>query len=266
LNPDYAVQDYNPINTYYDSNLILKKAGFTPEAIIVLFMPKFLSFKNLYELNKSTKAPVFIYPMDMAPMTGGCHYAWDCEGYHNKCGFCPAYCSNAENDQSRKNWYFKKKFIEKTDIASFYGNEQLHSQLQKSSLLKSTPKFKIPISINDSVFRPGEMKKARNFFGLPLKKKIVFFGATNVNQKRKGFSQLLETLKIANHLAKDKLEIHMSIAGKLDNSSELKNIFNYTLLGSLNHEQLALAFQAADLFLCPSIEDSGPMWDPCCSF
>ncbi len=44
------------------------------------------------KLNKRNKCNQFLlYMMDMAPMTGGCHYAWDCEKYKMKCGGCPAY-------------------------------------------------------------------------------------------------------------------------------------------------------------------------------
>ena len=47
-NRDYRVQDYDQTRTYYPTWRILKKAGFTPDVILVLFMQHFLSYKNLY--------------------------------------------------------------------------------------------------------------------------------------------------------------------------------------------------------------------------
>ena len=70
---------------------------------------KFLTFKNLFEINQKTKAPIALYMMDMATVTGGCHYAWDCKGYLNNCGSCPGIYSDDPNDISRKNLLFKKK-------------------------------------------------------------------------------------------------------------------------------------------------------------
>ena len=65
VNSDYVVTDYDPTSSYCKSETILNKIDFSPDAIIVLFNHKFLSFKNLYELNAMTKAPIIIYPMDI---------------------------------------------------------------------------------------------------------------------------------------------------------------------------------------------------------
>jgi len=110
-NYDYSVQDYDQTKTYYSTKRILKRIDFKPNIVLCLFMQDFLSFKNLAELNKKTKASIFLYMMDMAPMTGGCHYSWKCKGYEKHCGNCPALYSTEEYDQSRINWEFKKKYV-----------------------------------------------------------------------------------------------------------------------------------------------------------
>lgn len=258
-NQDYFVQDYDQTITYYSTKALLKKNDFNPDAIITLFMQNFLSFKNLRELNEITGAPVYLYMMDMAPMTGGCHYAWDCKGYLNNCGNCPALYSNHENDQTRKNWEFKKKYIKETDITAIAGTEWQYRQLMLSSLFRDKPKFKILLGIDGDVFKPGSRLQARNQLKLPVNKKIVFFGALSITSKRKGFSELIESLRIVKDRTNDSLNIHLAIAGYGNIDLEKNLPFDYTLLGYLNHTQLALAFQAADVFVSPSIEDSGPM-------
>jgi len=119
--------------TLYSTKKILKRAGFKPDIVIVLFMTEFISFKNLYELNKLTKAPILLYMKDMAAMTGGCHYAWECINYTNEFGGCPALYSNNKNDQNHSNYLSKKLFITKTNIIPIACSEWQFMQLNVSS-------------------------------------------------------------------------------------------------------------------------------------
>lgn len=258
-NPDYALQDYNQAITYNTTERILKKVGFVPDVIIVLFMQNFLSFKNLYELNNITNAPILLYMMDMAPMTGGCHYAWDCIGYTKECGSCPALNSQNQADQTRVNYEFKKMYIEKTNIFPIVGSEWQLEQLSKSSLFKDKKKFKVLLSINENQYTPSDKIKARKELSLPNDKKIIFFGANSIDSRRKGFSYLMDALTILSRKGDDFSKIHLAIAGQ--NSADFNNLppFSYTLLGYLDHNNLPKAFQAADVYVSPSIEDSGPM-------
>lgn len=258
-NPDYSIQDYDQTITFHNTEKILKKAGFVPDVIIVLFMQSFLSFKNLYELNKITNAPILLYMMDMAPMTGGCHYAWDCIGYTKVCGSCLALNSNHQADQTNVNYEFKKMYIEKTNIFPIVGSEWQFKQLSKSSLFKNKQKFKVLLSINESQYSPSDKIKARKELNLPNDKKIIFFGANSIDSKRKGFSYLMDALAILSRRGDDFSKIHLAIAGQ--NSADFNNLvpFSYTLLGYLDHNNLPKAFQAADVYVSPSIEDSGPM-------
>lgn len=258
-NRDYSVQDYDQTITYYSTKSILQKINFKPDAIITQFMQNFLSYKNLKELNEITKAPVFLYMMDMAPMTGGCHYAWDCKAYKKKCGKCPALYSNYENDQSRKNWEFKNAHITETEITVIAGTKWQYQQLNQGSLFRNKPKTKILLAIDGNVFNPGNPLQARNKLNLPINKKIVFFGAVGINNRRKGFLELIEALKILKENTKDTIDIHLVIAGRSNITMGNNLLFDYTFLDHLDYNNLVLAFQAAEIFLCPSIEDSGPM-------
>ncbi len=258
-NPDYCVQGVDQTITFFQTKKILKRAGFRPEIVIVLFMSSFISFKNLNEIFKLTGAPIFLYLMDMAPFTGGCHYAWDCNGYTDKCGYCPALYSENQNDQSRVNYLYKKKYIESTNIIPVSGTEWQNIQLGKSSLFKNKRKLKALLPINENQYFPYNKIEKRHELGFPFDKKIVFFGAFSVDEKRKGFNYLIEALNILSKTVEDSSMIHLVIAG--NNNQNLKYIFpfSYTFLGYLDHNILPAVFQSADIFVSPSIEDSGPM-------
>jgi glycosyltransferase involved in cell wall biosynthesis len=258
---NYEIQDFDQTITYCPTNKILSKAGIKPDVIIVLFMQGFLSFKNLYELNKETTAPVFLFMMDMAPLTGGCHYSWDCKGFTETCGNCPALFSDSMQDQSRKNWLFKNEYVNKTNVIPMAASEWQHRQLMLSSLYHNKSKVKILLPINEDQFKPGNKIGSQKHLRLPNNKKIIFIGALSANNKRKGFSQLIDTLQILSEKLGEEssMEIHLAIAGEINKDLKENIPFDCTLLGYLTHNELVTAFQAADLFVCPSIEDSGPM-------
>lgn len=260
INSDYYFE-YNMSETFYSTKKILRRAGFRPEIIFVLFTPAFISFRNLHEISILSSAHIFLYLMDMAPFTGGCHYAWDCTGYHNKCGNCPALYSNLENDQSRINWEFKNKFIQNTDLSVIYGSKWHYEQLLNCSLFSLKKKLKIPLRINTEIFKPGERDLAREYFNLPKEMKIILFAAVKIADKRKGFIELIEALKCLKHnISNSEINnIHIIIAGQDAPELTSQLPFPHKVLGYLNHNQLASAFQATDIFVSPVIEDSGPM-------
>ena len=260
-NFDYYFHDLDLTKQYFKTEDILRKINFNPDFILYSFPHKFLNAKNLYELNKETGAPILLYMMDMSPITGGCHYAWDCKNYMESCGCCPGLFSLISNDQSKINFEFKKQYIDKTNIIPIAVTEWQYRQLIQSQLFKNKKKYKILLPIDETIFKPDDKTKIRKFLGLPIEKKIIFIGAVSFNEKRKGWKELTESFKIlaANLSDKKKSSVHIAIAGRIDKNATAQLPFAYTALGILDHNDLPKAFQAADLFVCPSIEDSGPM-------
>jgi glycosyltransferase involved in cell wall biosynthesis len=260
--PDYFILDYDESKEYYKTRQILKKANFKPDAIIILFMAKFLNFKNLYELNHLTGAPIYLYLMDMAAFTGGCHYAWDCKGYFMNCGNCPGIFSQNPNDQTNLNWKFKNMYISKINLEVVLGPAELGKQVLNSSLFNSkkvSHDFYAPV--NEEIYNPGDKSIIRKQLGLPHHKKIIFFGSYLVTNRRKGFNELIKSLDILYSIITEECRnnIHLLIVGHMEEGVSNSIPFTCTSLGYLNHSDLPQAFQAADIFASPSIEDSGPM-------
>ena len=257
--PKYYVKDYDQTKYIYSTEDILNKCGFKPDVIIVLFMSKFLTYKNLFELNKITKAPILLYMMDMAPMTGGCHYSWNCLGYLKLCGNCPALFSNNSYDQTYQNMIFNQKYIDQTNIFPIAGSEGQFLQISKSNLFNKKEKFKVLLSVNEKQYFPSDKLAARHKFQLPENSKIIFFGAGSFTEKRKGLDELLSSLKILATMIDDSQNIHLAIAGENREILERALPFPFTLLGYLDHNDLSIAYASADVFVSPSIEESGPM-------
>ncbi len=242
-------------------NRIISRLPFKPDYFIYLFPQYFLNAKDLYLLNKKTGVPILWFMMDMAPMTGGCHYAWDCEGYTKSCGCCPGIYSKNPKDKTHININFKKKYIEKTDIIPIAGSGWQYNQLMKSSLFRDKLKYKILVPINENHYYPTKKLEVRKELGLPVDKKIIFFGAASINEKRKGLSFLIKAFSILEDRlsTEKKRNIHLAIAGEVEEDLKINLSYSNTILGFMSHEEFPKAFQAADIFVCPSIQDSGPM-------
>jgi len=264
-NPDYRFFQLSEKKQIYKTERLIRKSDFKPDAIIVLFANKFLNAKNIYELHKKTNAPIFWLMYDMAPFTGGCHYAWECKGYQNQCGNCPGLYSSDPYDFSYENILFKKEYIGKTTIEILAASEWQTEQAKRSSLFRNNAVHKVLLSVNSDVFKPADKKTVRMKLNIPGNKKIIFFGSVGLTEKRKGMYYLIESLKLLRQKTDNTVvrltdEIILLIAGREIEQVAFSLPFEYHYLGMLNNTYgIASAYQAADVYVCPSIEDSGPM-------
>ena len=260
--PNYCFYNVSEKGNYISTELLLKQVPFEPDFIIVNWVSQFINARNIYELNMITGAPVLWYLMDMDPLTGGCNYAWDCEGYKKACGKCPALYSTDTKDISYRNFSEKLHYIRQTNLTVVSGTHWLTKQAEQSALFAEKRIAQIMIGIDSDIFKPQDKLMGRTVFDLPMDKRIVFMGATAFNQERKGATYLIEALRILSaSLQSDvKEKLFLVIAGQGDGGI-LKDIpFPHKFVGYLNDDRiLALAYQSADIFVCSSIEDSGPM-------
>jgi len=73
-----------------------------PNAIFIYWASGFINAKLIHDLATKTKARIYILMIDNAPITGGCHYPWECKGYENDCSNCPAIQSKLIKNWQRK--------------------------------------------------------------------------------------------------------------------------------------------------------------------
>ena len=259
--PDYCVQDLDETIEYYKTTAVLQKANIKPDIILYIFPGNLLNAKNLYELNKITGAPVFWYLMDSAALTGGCHYSWDCMRYKTGCGKCPAFFSNDENDQTAINYKFKQEYLSKTDISIIGATEWQSKMARESGLFKGKTIHKILLTADPDLFNRTDKHEAKKKLSIPANKKVIFFGSADLSEKRKGMKYLATALNILKQKGEYIMDdILLLVAGNRFDDIQNELPFEHKWLGLLqNNEQLATSFQAADIFVCPSIEDSGPM-------
>src|SRR6266702_1857489 len=157
---------------------------FRPDVIIAHWISNFITARTLHELSRLTGAPVLWYLLDMGPLTGGCHYSFDCSGYAVKCGNCPQLGSGrGELDRSFRQWQARHDAILDMDITPVAASSWLMDRLGKSSIFRGKQGEKILLGLDTNIFSPREQVEARQQLGLPTKRKIIFFGAQNIQEE-----------------------------------------------------------------------------------
>jgi len=127
---------------------------------------------------------------------------------------------------------------------------------RRSSVWPAKTRFqKIEYGLELEKFQPINQNKARAALGLDPNKKLVAFGAMEIDNPRKGFDHLIAALKQVKASGLD-CECLVFGAGKIEQSQSLPKLNSLGFIDST--ERLCLAYSAADVVVVPSIEDNQP--------
>jgi glycosyltransferase involved in cell wall biosynthesis len=246
----------------------LESLSLKPDVVCLHWTSGLLTTVAIRRICDRFRCPVFLIVLDQEPVTGGCHYSFGCEGYKQRCGNCPLLPWSSLNDSSRRGWENKRRHLTNLPITLIAPTSWTESKVRESSLFSSHPIERIPLPIDTSVFQPGDAAAARTTLGLPHDRSIVFFGSSYLHEPRKGMVYLREALQLLvnNHKVTNAITTAsplLLIAGRDPNEVLCDLPLESRWLGHLeNQRTLALAYQAANVFVCPSIEDAGPMMIP----
>jgi glycosyltransferase involved in cell wall biosynthesis len=239
------------------------------DVICLHWITDFLGVEDVRKTHDHFRRPLLWILMDIEPITGGCHYSFGCDRFTRMCGKCPLLGSNRERDWSRSTWHRKRRYLQGLPITFVAPTGWVERRIRESSLFSGHTVARIPLAIDISVFRPIDRRAARESLGVPLEKKVIFIGSASMKDPRKGMSYLSDALRELAHrtnVPESRLrteDILLLIAGKEGVDMFHPLPFPRRELGYLNEEvKLALAYQASDLFVCPSTEDAGPMMIP----
>jgi glycosyltransferase involved in cell wall biosynthesis len=262
LETKYFFYNLNETKTLFSAKEILKHVPFKPDVILIFWVSGFVNSKIIRELFEKTGAKMFWLMTDNAPITGGCHYPWNCRGFHTDCSECPALIDPSKKHIARKILAFKKKYLPE-NLELIAGSESDYKRARKSSLFTDKKIHKLVAPIDENRFMPGDKIIARKHFGVDSRKRVIFYGSDSLEDPRKGGQYFLKALDIfkekiiENNLNQD--DFLILVASKGDNNYFRNNDISRKHLGYLNEDNLIRAYQAADIFVCPSVEDSGPL-------
>lgn len=234
------------------------------DVICLHWITGLLSARTIASLARRYRCPIIWMLTDQEPYTGGCHYAYDCRGYTARCGRCPQLRARHALDRSRVVWNHKSHHLAPLPITFVSSCSWTTQCFRGASLFKDHRLEEIGDAMDTTVFRPFEKRAARDLLHIPFEARVVFFGAFSLENPRKGMTYLAEAL--------GRLEFEQSEAGARlfilcagHNPRSLLESLPYPSrsLGYLRDDvTLALAYQAADVFVCPSVYEAGAMMVP----
>lgn len=259
----YTFDSFYRRGKVYSTKRILKKAGFQPDVIIIIFSQYFISYKNLKELQEITHAPIYWQFADMFPFTGGCHYAWDCEGFKSLCSNCPAYINKRFNDIPNKKLIENYEYIKDLDITAVIGSDWLIKRAQQSTLFKNKPIKKIYLSLDSNHFKSFNFERKqelRKRYEIDSNKYVILIMASFLNHKRKGINLILDGLTLLKKEFVNKKNLHLLIVGRgfKDIQDNLPVSFTYTQIEFIDRVYLPEIYNLSDLFVSASLQEVGP--------
>lgn len=235
---------------FYDPKDLLKVLPQTPTHIMVHWVSGYANAKYVRILQELTGAKVYYWMIDEACLSGGCHYPWNCDGYKTGCKDCPMTKSRILQMSIGKNFVHKQRFIsQNTEVV--LPTEMDRIRLEQSLIWKGHQWHKMLEIVNEEIFYPAEERgELSKELGLPLDKKLILFGSSYLDEERKGMSVLIDALQKI-----DREDMACVVIGSKD---ELDIKLPNVRLGRVDIPMLAKLYRVADIFVCPSLEDSGP--------
>jgi len=200
---------------------------------------------NMRHLAK-VKKPLVWTMRDMWPMTGGCHYAMECDRYTASCGTCPQLGSKRQRDLSRLVYWRKKRYLSR-NIKLVGISQWLSDCARKSSLFQDFDVRTIHNNVSTQEFFPIEKSAARHILGVPADRPVVLSGAQDMKSFYKGFDAFLQAEQA---LAS---KVVLLFFGNLDQTTTKSLHQDFLSLGFLHDRvSLRLAYSAADVYVAPS--------------
>lgn len=216
------------------------------------------AFLNFRQLRAVTK-PIVWRLSDIWPFSGGCHYPGECSRFERACGSCPQLGSAAEDDLSRRGFNAREREYRELDLTIAAPSRWIADLARRSRLFGSRRIEYIPTGIDLELFRPRDLRAARQQLGLPEIGSIALFGALGATEDpRKGYSHLVRTIE--NLAIAGRRELTLVVFGG-STEGALASIAGFPVrhLGRIDDEAaLATVYSAADVLIAPFLEDNLP--------
>ncbi len=220
----------------------------------------FLSIATIEKILQINK-PVYWTLHDMWTFTGGCHHSGNCQGYESACGNCKFLAQPASNDLSHQLWSKKVKQFQYPNLHIITCSDWLGRRAKSSSILKGIKIKTIANAIDLQIFKPGDQKKAKSELGLQPDKHYLLFVAMRVSAPEKGFSLLKTALQQWVNLHPDKAQnTELLVVGEISDSQIMQSLaLPLHTLGKIQDvPTMILAYQSAEMFITPSLEENLP--------
>lgn len=211
---------------------------------------------------QSLGKPVVWTLHDQRAFTGGCHYTAGCVGYQVDCASCPQ-LNPTVFDLPRRVLGEAIEQVDAKQITVVCPSRWLAECARQSVMFRRSRIEVIPYGIETEVYVPLDRKIARRTLGLPVDGFCFLFGSVSISERRKGVHVLLEAVRIcrldpAFEIALLDGRIRFLSYGWHFDGENLEGLPVQSLGYVSEPEKMAAIYAAADVYICPTLEDNLP--------
>ena len=207
------------------------------------------SLPTLFKMAKTK--PTVISFHDPWFMTGRCVHALNCDKWQTGCKTCPELDTffDLPYDNCSELWKIKSE-IENADVDIIVHSKFMYDMAKKHPHIKNLRIHQIPLGVDIAKFdfklSKEEAKKKLNI--LPSDT-VIFF---REQKELKGTNYIVDALK----KIENKSNITLLTCSQTGLLKEIEDDFNVVELGVLEEKDVLLCYNAADIFLMPSLGES----------
>jgi glycosyltransferase involved in cell wall biosynthesis len=224
----------------------IQATGKLPLVANLHWVPRWLDLPSFFN-SLPPGLPVIWTLHDLIPITGGCHYPGECDGFTKECGHCPQQKRPGPSDATNKFFHLKEHLYQRTNLHFVGNSEWTTATARRSGLAKYAKSIRtIHYGLDVEQFKPVEKIHARRAIGIPDDRFVVGFACSDISEERKGASLLREAIKA---LAAQNILLVTFGSGRWPESGTVETL----QLGALNSPRLqSLFYSALDVFATPS--------------
>jgi glycosyltransferase involved in cell wall biosynthesis len=173
----------------------IQATGVTPKVVHLHTAMRWLDLPSFFN-SLPHGLPVVWTIHEFVPITGGCIYPWECDGFTRQCGDCPQLKRPGGRDASRRFFRTKAHWYEKLNL-HFVGNSEWTAAQAKRSTLGNLARSvrMIHLGLNVEEYKPVDKAVARKALGIAENKFVIGFACSDFSERRKGADILMEALK-----------------------------------------------------------------------
>jgi glycosyltransferase involved in cell wall biosynthesis len=227
--------------------------------VIYLHHTRFLlTSRDIARIYDHYRVPMTWTLHSLAPLTGGCCYPLGCQKYEDVCVECPQLLSDrsrAATIQERR-----RRLLAPLPIVFIAPSAWSAEHVHRSSTFRDHRVEVIPNPIDETIFTPADRPTLRRELSIPEDALALCVSAVNFTNYFKGTEILTEALTAVWNSVDDATRSRIrvvAIGGGADALADAQP-FPCIALGQLDGDAaVAKAYQAADMFVCPSRAENG---------
>lgn len=198
---------------------------------------------------------------DLRPFTGGCHFSDGCRRFETDCAECPQLKPDF-NHLAEFNLKNRAAAVDASSITVVTPSRWLGDCARASRFFGKSRVEVIPYGLETDIFGKIDKAAALESLGLEAGPMSFLFGADNIMEPRKGVQTLVQAMQICARDPKFSAAIQSGKVRFLSfglNGAAFGNLPWVKNLGRISgDEKMAAVYSAADVFLCPTLEDNLP--------